>query len=152
MNIIAFFIYYLLSILMIIITIMCYSYLSEKIIILSKLKIIGILICCIFVFLNNIYNLVSLRYITSIILVLIVNKIVFNDNFNNLSYYTIIYSILSIIVDLTLSCFLINNIQNIDIFNNQVFFKSLFSLLESLILLFITKNKWLISLVNKIKK
>ena len=152
MSLIQFISYYLIDVMMSFTMVYFYSKLSNKKANLTLQKIIYILFLSFLILINNFYNIASFRFITSIAISLITNKIVFKDSYKNIIYYTFIYSILSILIELILSILLVNLTKSIDIFNNQVILKVFFSLLETILLLFIVKINSLINFVMKIKK
>ncbi len=144
--------YFLIDVTMSFAMIYCYSKFSGNKIYLNFKKIIGVLFLSSLILINNFYNIVSFRFITSIIISLLTNKLVFQDNNKDIIYYTFIYAILSILIEIGLSTFLINTTKNISIFNNQIVLKIVFSILETFILILIVKISLLINFIKKIRQ
>ena len=132
-------------------SIMIYSYskLSSKKIDFKLNKILIILILCFLVIINNYYNYITLRFLTSIFLSVIINWIMFRDTIKNTIYYTFIYSIISIILEISLSSLLI---KNINLFNNELLLKSCFSFIECFLLLIIINKFPILKFLRKIKQ
>lgn len=124
--------------------------LKEQIKINKRNIIILLLQSCIMV-LNNYYTLISIRYIMSIILSILLIKFIFNIKFEKALIFTLLNAIISIIVELLTSIVLIN-ITDISVLNDQIFIKFIFSIVNSFIIMFVITNKKVTSLIHSVYK
>jgi len=111
-----------------------------------------ILITSLFIFLNNYYNLLSLRAYVGILLNIITAILMYKNSFGLTLFYSIIHAVVSLIVELILSIFLMFYVENIEIFNTMLIAKIIFSLILGFITLIIFSNIKIQKFINKIKK
>lgn len=122
----------------------------------QKLKInnrnLFILICMsILVYINNYYNLISIRYLTAIVITIISTKLIYKNKLKDCIFYSIIHSILYIFMELILSPLMLLKIENITILNNEIYLKCIFSILIGILSLYLFKSKILLDFIDKIK-
>ena len=142
--------YFLTLIFMDIVVIKNYQEMSSKKISFTKKVIFVILISSLFSYINNIYNLLSLRFFTGIIITIILTKIVFKDTLKDAIFYSIIHGIVFVILELLFSP-LLYGINSLTMLNNTIYLKVLFSIIVSFISLIVFKNDTIISLIKKAK-
>jgi len=111
-----------------------------------------ILITSLFIFLNNYYNLLSLRAYVGILLNIITAILMYKNSFGLTLFYSIIHAVVSLIVELILSIFLMFYVENIEIFNTMLIAKIIFSLILGFITLIIFSNIKIQKFINKIKQ
>ena len=142
-------IYFFLEIFMLYVMFICYSILSKKE--LKKSKILYSLLFAFIIVLNNIYTIIEARLLVSLVLSILLNKIMFESTINESCLYTIIYFLISFILELLLvPIFTIFEKSNINIFNNSMGVKILFSIIESFFVIKIFKNKIFSNVITKI--
>ena len=100
---------------------------------------------------NNYYNLISLRFFTSILIVILIIKSVFKTNIKDAIYYTLFYSILSMAVELILTIILLLNMPNINVLNNSILAKGILSFIHTIIMYYLLLNEKVLSIIRKTK-
>ena len=147
-----FLIYYIGELFMTFTVIFCYAKLTSQKIYFNLKNLISLIVFAIIFLINNLYNLVSLRYLCSLIIYFALNKIWFKNNVKYTLSYTIICSIITIIVELALSYALLYKFKNIGELNNSVIVKFLFTVIDCIFLIFIFKYRYTVNFINKIKR
>ena len=152
MNFIEYFSLYLSEILMIYIFIKTYSIISDQKIIFNNIRKFLVFPISFVLLMNNLYNIAGLKIMFSFIITVIEAKIFFKDKIKNCIFYTVIYSILSMMLEIIMSIIFLKHIKNIDYLNQQVYFKVFLSILFSLIILLIYKVPKIKEIVDKLKQ
>jgi len=150
MEILNFILYYIMEIVMIYVMITNIQNLTDKKIKLTKENYIVIFIISFLIISNNLYGIIIFRTIVTSVLSYIVNFFVIKLNHKDTFYYTLIYCIIAILIELVTSIILTNfiNIANI---NSQTIIKLGFSIMNVLILLFIYSREITKTSINKLK-
>lgn len=144
--------YYMTIVATSIIMIKMYEKFSCNKLIFNKRNITYILMFSLLCYFNNLYMFVSIRAITSTILLFITFKTLFKEKISHAIFFTIFISIALIISDVILSIVLPYGIKNIEILNSSLLFKIGLSIISSMIAYFITSNKFSNKFLLKIYK
>lgn len=139
MNTKMFIMYYITDILSSIIIIYIYSILNKEKFYWNLKNILLLLLESLLIICNNYYNITLFRIPSSIILTSIFLKYYFNINFTKSIIFTSFTAIVSILVEIFTSIFLIN-ISDIKVFNNSTI-KFVFSIINALVVMWIILNK-----------
>ena len=152
MNFVEFIISCIVEIYMILIMLICYKNISNKELIINKIKFLTIIIFAITIIINNLYCPIYFRLIFSILLSFFINKIIFKNNVKDTFYYTTTYFIISFILELLLVPIVsILDIENIALFNKYFMMKHIFSIILSICILIVFKNKIVIKKLAQLK-
>lgn len=141
-----FLIYYITELIMTGCMLYCYYIMNNKKSAFNRKNTIIIMALCILVVMNNIYNLNQLKVLCSAIIWTLMNKLAFNHNNKRVLFSTIIYLIISIIVEFATCNILSAFVNNIDVLNETVMLKMIYSLINCGIIIIIFKlfeNKFL---------
>ena len=152
MSLIRFLIYYLLSMIITYVVTYCYAKITLQPIRYTKKKVLLILCILIVSVLNNLYNIISARYLCSIFIYILINLILFKNNLKYTVFNTVICSIITIIVELILSGIMLYKIKNINELNNNILLKVTFTLIDCVCLIMIFRNIKIIDILHKIKQ
>ena len=115
----------------------------------QNILLIIMVICLV---LNNYYNLVSLRLLTSMIIVFITIKSIYKPSFKDSLYHTIIFSIIGMVVEVLISVTLLVYIPNVEILNTHYFIKIFISIVYVFVMYIILTRNVVIELINKIRR
>ena len=117
----------------------------------TKKTYILLIIIAIILYINNMYNINFLKMIVTFITMLVSVKLITKLQLKDLFFYTVIFMILSIVIEILMSLILFNNIKNLDVLNSLVYFKMGITLLYSILIYYITKSKSINNILIKIK-
>ena len=134
-----FLIYYITELIMTGCMLYCYYIMNNKKSEFNRKNTIIIMALCILVVMNNIYNLNQLKVVCSAIIWTLMNKLAFNHNNKRVLFSTIIYLIISIIVEFATCNILSAFVNNIEILNETVMLKMIYSLINCGIIIIIFK-------------
>lgn len=114
-------------------------------------KIIFIIIITFGLLINNLSNLISLRYLMFIIIFFVLNKIIFKNNIRYTFSNTMICVITYTVIELLLSSIFLSKFSNVEELNANSILKILFTFVDCFLLLIIFSINSFIKLINKIK-
>lgn len=150
MNIIQLIIYFFLEMLITAIMLFCTGKMFDKKIKVNKQNILTFILITILLLINNLYNVVSLKAIIAMILFYISNKLIYKSSVKTTLLYVIIYTFISLVLEIILSPICLIKIKNIYVLNNKTILKIFFSIINGICLVFIFSNKHILNIVNKI--
>lgn len=100
---------------------------------------------------NNIFNPLLFKILTSILNLSILYKLIFKDSWKNIIYYVLLITLISIAIELVCSILISFVANSVYIFNNQAIYKFLFSIFYIYIIYLIFRIKLIIIATKKLK-
>lgn len=151
MNIGVFIAYLIVEFFQVIVCVIGFGVLSKKDMKLNKKDVFVILIFSLLILVNNMYNAIQLKTIIALILLLCLNKIIYKQNIKKTIIISSILFAVILICELIVSISILNKFKSIDNLNHNHIIKILISILDSTILYFIFKFKYIKKYFEKIK-
>lgn len=117
----------------------------------SKMDIFKMFIFSIFILLNNLYMILELRTFIALLLLLLLNKIMYNESIKKTIITSLILFTIILVCELLISTVFLNKFKSVETLNNHLWIKIFLSSLDSVIILLIFKIKKVLKNLEKIK-
>ena len=143
-------VYYLLEIIILSVMIINIKKISRAEIKNNFLNYIIMCIICGVALINNLYNITFFKSIIALVLILLLIKIFFRIEIQEATFYALLYSLMSLVLELLLSPIILFNFKNVNELNTNIQLKVIFTLVNCIILIFIFSTKIVLKYIYKI--
>lgn len=150
MNLKMLIVYYLLEIIILSVMIINIKKISRAEIKNNFLNYIIMCIICSAALVNNLYNITFFKSIVALVLILLLIKIFFRIEIQEATFYALLYSLMSLVLELLLSPIILFNFKNVNELNTNIQLKVIFTLVNCIILIFIFSTKIVLKYIYKI--